>query len=569
MLRAVTESLVFLLMAVIVLRAYAVEGYIIATGSMAPHLLGRHVLLKCVACGYETAVGVGEEARGEQAWRWKCGNCGLRQRSAGAVAVSDGDQLLVAKQLPRKLLGRRWRPVVFLNPADPSVPFVKRIVGLPGETVLLREGDVWIDGRRVVKTLPEQRALRILVYDAAYAPPTGNDWQPRWIAADGVQRTASGFRWTAMGGRNGAPTNGRSQDERIRWVHYRHWIRSGGAHRTAVPLRVSSAPRIPNAVFSPVAFDEHRRVLTCRGVMPPAVRDALLAGNPDPGVRAAVRRLAELSHWAPITDTLDYNRTPRLPPRWVRDIMLTARVRVTNGHGTVLFRMTDGDHWFELALDWPRDEIRLSVDVQGRVLWSAPLERTLGAADVFRIEFSLFDRHVLAGVDGRPLFSPVAIETLEAASGSPEEASADGGGAEEHAGNAVGGPVVRPIRPAAADSGRSGPFDRPRRVIYIGVVGMECVVDELRVYRDVYYRTDGVRHGAQPLRLGIDEYFVLGDNTAVSADSRLWDRAGVPESMLIGRPLVVHLPSRTIRWRLGTWTGRFRVPEWRRVRYIR
>ncbi len=39
--------------------------------------------------------------------------------------------------------------VVFRYPADPRTDFVKRVVGLPGETVTIRDKQVYIDGRRL------------------------------------------------------------------------------------------------------------------------------------------------------------------------------------------------------------------------------------------------------------------------------------------------------------------------------------------------------------------------------------------------------------------------------------
>ena len=40
-------------------------------------------------------------------------------------------------------------------------------------------------------------------------------------------------------------------------------------------------------------------------------------------------------------------------------------------------------------------------------------------------------------------------------------------------------------------------------------------------------------------QLGPDEYFVLGDNSAVSDDSRTWTHAGIPFSMIVGKVLQV------------------------------
>ena len=41
---------------------------------------------------------------------------------------------------------RRYDVVVFRYPDDESVPYVKRIIGLPGETLEIRNGKVYIDG---------------------------------------------------------------------------------------------------------------------------------------------------------------------------------------------------------------------------------------------------------------------------------------------------------------------------------------------------------------------------------------------------------------------------------------
>ena len=74
---------------------------------------------------------------------------------------------------------------------------------------------------------------------------------------------------------------------------------------------------------------------------------------------------------------------------------------------------------------------------------------------------------------------------------------------------------------------------------------------------------------ARSLRSADDEYFALGDNSPVSVDSRCWESPGVPERSLIGKPFVVHLPSRPGRIALGGKVTYVRVPDFSRVRYIR
>jgi signal peptidase I len=50
---------------------------------------------------------------------------------------------------------RRGDVVVFRYPEDPHTDFVKRVIGLPGETIIIRDKKVFIDGRE----LPEPYAI--------------------------------------------------------------------------------------------------------------------------------------------------------------------------------------------------------------------------------------------------------------------------------------------------------------------------------------------------------------------------------------------------------------------------
>lgn len=71
--------------------------------------------------------------------------------------LHDGERLLV-----NKLVYYKWRSVswghlergdivVFWYPSDPDKSYVKRVIGLPGETVEVRSGKVYINGRELVE----------------------------------------------------------------------------------------------------------------------------------------------------------------------------------------------------------------------------------------------------------------------------------------------------------------------------------------------------------------------------------------------------------------------------------
>ncbi len=70
-------------------------------------------------------------------------------------------------------------------------------------------------------------------------------------------------------------------------------------------------------------------------------------------------------------------------------------------------------------------------------------------------------------------------------------------------------------------------------------------------------------------QLGTDEFYVLGDNSPVSVDSRCWDDPAVKRHDLVGKPVIVHLPSQQGKFNLFGETHFVRIPDFSRVRYIR
>ena len=69
----------------------------------------------------------------------------------------------------------------------------------------------------------------------------------------------------------------------------------------------------------------------------------------------------------------------------------------------------------------------------------------------------------------------------------------------------------------------------------------------VRILRDLYYTNAGRYGTAEPVLLGHDEYFLLGDNSSVSTDSR--QIGPIQARRLFGRPVAVLWP--TPRWLHG------------------
>src|SRR5436190_10651468 len=68
-----------------------------------------------------------------------------------APLLSDQERIFINKFVYRFEPIERGDVVVFWYPLDRSKSFIKRVVGLPGETVEIRQGIVYVDGKNIPK----------------------------------------------------------------------------------------------------------------------------------------------------------------------------------------------------------------------------------------------------------------------------------------------------------------------------------------------------------------------------------------------------------------------------------
>lgn len=52
---------------------------------------------------------------------------------------------------PSSRVPQRGEVIIFRYPRDPSVEYVKRVVGLPGEVIAIARGQVWVDGQSLTE----------------------------------------------------------------------------------------------------------------------------------------------------------------------------------------------------------------------------------------------------------------------------------------------------------------------------------------------------------------------------------------------------------------------------------
>ena len=306
-LRNLVELSILFLMAVIVLRGFVLEGYLISTGSMAPGLLGLHKQVKCPACQRRFAFGVsfddsvGPEQDSDERLSKNyatCPNCGQVNIGVAGVPVNHGDQLLVHKGVFEFRRPVRWETAVFRNPADPGEAYVKRIIALPGETLQILDGDVYIEGQIARKDLATQREMRIDVFDLKHVA-NADEWQMPW-RPEGRWRVKDGQLSCQATGEQS--TDGSDSSFGMNWLRLQNWRWSGGTHVVETPLKGDDALKDwqecavrlqdrPVSWVTRLQFDREREVLRLHGVMPYQMQQDLVAWATSDAFRTAVYSL--------------------------------------------------------------------------------------------------------------------------------------------------------------------------------------------------------------------------------------------------------------------------------------
>lgn len=138
-----------LVLVAVILKPWVAEAYRTSANSMAPTLVGEHLQGVCPACGQTAYCSPAEQVgydRVEMPRYMICGIClQVHEPAQLDEQVHPADRFAVAKYLEP----RRWDLIAFRFPIDPSKIYVKRLVGLPGEAVVIKEGGVWINGTRL------------------------------------------------------------------------------------------------------------------------------------------------------------------------------------------------------------------------------------------------------------------------------------------------------------------------------------------------------------------------------------------------------------------------------------
>ena len=198
--RETVESIVIAFVLAFLFRTFEAEAFVIPTGSMAPTLQGRHKALNCPKCGYRYRVSASGEVDRDsnrrsprdfynhQVVSTTCPMCRYPDDAAAEEPSYNGDRILVAKFAYDYREPERWDVIVFKFPGDAQTNYIKRLVGLPGETIRIQGGDLYArkagesDFTICRKSPTKLQAMLQDVFDNDYLVPEllENGWLPRW-----------------------------------------------------------------------------------------------------------------------------------------------------------------------------------------------------------------------------------------------------------------------------------------------------------------------------------------------------------------------------------------------------
>lgn len=483
------ESIVIAFILAFIFRAFLAEAYRIPTGSMAPTLFGAHQSRMCDNCGYQYTYAIIEGPRGPRTN--VCPNCrgasdALPMRQGRRWIIDSGDRILVLKlgyelaylfpSLSERFGPKRWDVVVFKNPADPKINFIKRLIGLPGETIEIIDGNVYVDNKIARKTDVAQKSLWFAVHDSDYLPLRKNTLGPGGVPG-----------WRP-----------RAQADRIVW-------------------------------------DTSGRVATFSG--------------------RETNRSGTIVFNGPITDFYAYDDPdqPMHDSIAVSDLKLEFLMNIVGGPGTI-----------ELAMSKRTDLFRARIETAGSVsLLRSHLGKGLSGNNVAEV---IASNQIPPLPDNTPVtvsFENVDYSVVLTINGKRVLATDQ----QQYHGD------LDRLRKLTPEDVRPGP------IVQITASGLDCQLRHIKLYRDIYYQSlrmgeeknpqtgetnhlhARLGHGVtgNPIRLGPEDYYVLGDNSPQSKDSRLWWEVGphlrpqleageyqlgtVPRNQLVGKAVFVYWPA--------------------------
>jgi signal peptidase I len=164
---ALIEMLMAIALVVWVVGSYVLHAYVVSANAMAPTLVGWHKTAACPTCGGLLIVPAPSPESPmpfvlDDEQRAICATCRRTAMVHDSKSPVDPPDRFAVIKLVRP---RRWDMIALRAPTEPERQYVFRVVGLPGETVYIRDGAVWVDDVRI-EPPPQLNGLRYSRHEA-------------------------------------------------------------------------------------------------------------------------------------------------------------------------------------------------------------------------------------------------------------------------------------------------------------------------------------------------------------------------------------------------------------------
>ncbi len=543
--RETIESILVAVLLALLFRAFEAEAFIIPTGSMATNLQGRHIDVACEKCEYQFRTGASTENPTNpvvvKVERVICPICqyemSLKRATRRDHRSFSGDRILVNKFAYDFEDPQRWDVIVFKYPNNGKQNFIKRLVGLPGESVLIENGDIHtyntaaetFDDRQIAGKSPDKlMAMLQLVDDTDYIAEDliKVGWPSRWDQWSGK---TNGSDWIIEYD-DTKPTFSLNASDDTKWLRYRHLIPRSfdwdSIERGDLPNRIRNETPVGELITDYYAYNEFQ-------------------------LRGSGQQFRKLSGL-----------------HWVGDLGVRANVEVKSSDGQLILDVVEGGANYSCTIDVATGQATLSasggdiqfVDDSGQSYTGSPTaETSVQGQGTYELVFVNADDELFLFVDGRHVKFDASRFTR---SGEvvPQWSPDDPGDAEPIG---IGGQnidlaisrleVLRDIyytsKNRIRDEAANPPvFGQPFSEYFGGwsPVEIKSIIRSPQAWNSERAKqlfAARKRNEDYVFEIGEGKFFPMGDNSPESSDARIWEGAShVDQSYLLGKALFIYWP---------------------------
>ncbi len=465
----------------------------------------------------------------------------------------NGDRILVAKFPYDFSEPQRWDVFVFHFPGDAKVNYIKRLVGLPNESLRIYHGDIYrkpLDAPpsefQIVRK-PTSKLLAMLqsVYDNDFIVDemTAVGWPLRWQASPAGEPAKN---WQSADGGRSYRVEAKAGEGA--WLRYQHFLPTDSDWLAILERRFNKeSPPRPQLITDFYPYN-----------------DVINKGE----------------HGAPPNHTLGLN--------WVGDLKVDCELKVDKPDGKVILDLVKAGRHFRATLNVATGQAELSID--GLDDFHPQAQTSVRSPGVFQLGFANVDAQLALWVDGKRIefdgettYAPLANEVPTA-----DDLAPVGIGSEGAAVSVSHLKLQRDIYYIADKFGDGPPGVIVDYPIVPGVPTTMDQPDKLDEFLDFFSNPERWKpQGADQkspfderrmveFSIGPNQFIALGDNSPFSLDSRLWSGGPfVDRSLLIGKAVFIYWPHYwPWKYSIGIpFRGdEFRVPFWpnfRRMGFVR